>query len=207
MDQIHEDFVFALKLSRFITHIKRLEGVSGAFEGFLSNARALGPKLGPILVQLPPSFKAELERLENFLKIARRVHKALKIEQPLQLALEMRHPSWFEQEQMSEAVEVLKKYGAALVFGHSSRYTYPEQEPVSAGFVYLRFHGPGALFAGRYGALLRPWAPKIAGQLKQGLEVYAYFNNDFGGYAIEDARSLMNLLGARGLKRAASLYS
>lgn len=198
-DETPDDFVFALKLSRYVTHIKRLKGAAGPLKVFLARAMALGRKRGPILVQLPPGFRVDAKRLSAFLATAERTKTALGL-RGLRLAFEFRHPSWFEQGATRDAVlGVLKKRNAAFVFAHSAHYPYPGDEPVTADFVYVRFHGPKALFASRYGpAALRSWAGKIRRWRLRGLDVHAYFNNDVAGYAVEDAATLARLLGRGG---------
>jgi uncharacterized protein YecE (DUF72 family) len=198
-DETPDGFVFALKLSRFITHIKRLKGVGAPLRTFFARARTLGAKLGPILVQLPPSFKLDAERLADFLARAARASSAPGRGRP-RLAFEFRHPSWFAPGEARDAVLArIGKRGGALAFAHSARYPYPEDEPVAADFVYLRFHGPRELFASRYGKRgLAPWARKIARWRARGLDVYAYFNNNAAGYAAEDAAQLARLCGEDG---------
>jgi uncharacterized protein YecE (DUF72 family) len=187
-----EEFLFALKLSRFITHIKRLEGSKTAFRTFIRRAAPLGARLGPVLVQLPPSFALDMARLDRFLAKASEVGEER--DQRLQLAFEFRHPTWFGND--NPALEVLEHHGAAFVCGHSSRYPYPETEPVTGKFMYLRFHGPGEMFKSPYGrGGLRRWAPLIRQWLDDGLDVFAYFNNDEGGHAVRDARILVDLVG------------
>jgi uncharacterized protein YecE (DUF72 family) len=189
-------FTFSVKLSRFITHIKRLSEVKAELEKFLVNASSLGPKLGPILVQLPPSLKIDPARLGEFLTAAEEARQQVGMEQPPRMAFEFRHRSWFELPGVNDALEVLEKHGAALVFAQSSRYPYPESEPVTSDFVYLRFHGPDKMFASLYGAeMLKRWVPRARRWMKQGLDVYAYFNNDVNGYAVADARDLIKLVG------------
>lgn len=177
-------FVFAVKVSRFITHIKRLEGAEEAWQIFLGNALSLKEKLGPFLFQFPPSFRATDEtvaRLERFLTmISASDHK---------FAFEFRHSSWCA----PPAYEVLRKYGAAWVIADSSRY--PKAEAVTSRFVYVRMHGPEKLFASRYSHKdLAALASKIRGWQGDGLDVYVYFNNDYYGYAVENARELIELL-------------
>ncbi len=191
-----DDFIFAVKLSRFITHVKKLSGVESALEKFLVNAVTLGSKLGPVLVQLPPSFGVDIERLVRFLERSERVRSEISMSTPLRLAFEFRHPTWFERPYRQAVVDTMKRYGTAVVFAHSSRYPYPDDEPVTAGFVYMRFHGPREMFASRYGkAGLERWRPKIKDWLGRGLDVYAYFNNDVHGYAVGDAEALLELGG------------
>jgi len=178
-NQTPEDFLFAVKASRFITHIKRLNGVKEAWQQFLENALNLKEKLGPILFQFPPSFRADLKRLEAFLKILAKNY---------QYAFEFRHKSWCDE----TAYQLLKKYNAAWVIADSP--SYPKAEVVTADFVYIRMHGSKVLFSSKYTKKeLSSLAQKIKKWLKQSLDVYCYFNNDFHGYAIENAKELLKL--------------
>jgi len=105
------------------------------------------------------------------------------------LAFEFRHASWFD----PDVLEALRKFGAALVIAQSERYPQAPAVP-TAPFVYLRFHGPGQLFASSYSqAELEPWAKRIRRWLGEGRAVYAYFNNDFEGHAIANAKTLEKL--------------
>lgn len=190
--QTPADFLFALKASRFITHIKRLKGVNQAWKVFLENALNLKEKLGPILFQFPPSFKAtqeNLERLEKFLKF---------INSPIgkgslkssRFAFEFRDKSWFDE----KIYKLLRKYKAAWVIADSSRY--PRADIVTAPFIYIRMHGPGPMFASKYSKKeLWQLAQKIKKWQKEPRDIYCYFNNDFQGYALENARELLKLAG------------
>jgi uncharacterized protein YecE (DUF72 family) len=192
--QTPDGFLFALKLSRFITHIKRLQGVKTAFRTFLQRATPLGVKLGPVLVQLPPSFRLDLPRLEKFLAQAQDVGRERHV-QPLRIACEFRHPSWFADE-ARQVLDVLTRHGAAFVCAHSSRYPYPATETLTGDFMYLRFHGPERMFASAYGRKgLKRWVPLVERLLAGGIDVFAYFNNDDGGHAVRDARALLSLVG------------
>jgi uncharacterized protein YecE (DUF72 family) len=185
--QTPEKFLFAVKASRVITHIRRLVDVGEEWRRFVESALALGSKLGPVLLQLPPSLKADRERLAAFLREARAVKGA----RGLRLAFEFRHGTWFE----PDICELLHKHQAALVVAQSERYPQAPMTP-TAPFVYLRFHGPGALFASKYSEQeLEEWAERIRKWRAAGLTVFAYFNNDFHGYAIENARRLRELAG------------
>jgi uncharacterized protein YecE (DUF72 family) len=179
-----EGFVFAVKAHRGVTHEGRLEGVETKWQAFVSNAMALAEKLGPVLVQLPPSLRRQTDLLEAFLDGHRRAFG----DKP-RLAFEFRHASWFE----GGAAELLRRHGAAMVIADSSRY--PQAPLESAGpFVYLRFHGPGALFASGYSdEELREWAQQIREWLAEGMDVYAYFNNDAEGCAVINAMRLREL--------------
>ena len=185
-----DGFVFAAKLSRYITHMKRLSGVRDALRLFFRGFRLLESKRGPVLVQLPPRFRADPSRLGRFLESAEKV--ATEIGGPdVRLAFEFRDESWFAS---APVLDLLRAHGAALAIAHSSRYPYPAGEPRTADWMYLRFHGPRDLFASRYGpAALRPWAARIRMWIRTG-DVYAYFNNDSGGHAPIDARTLRRLV-------------
>ena len=197
--QTPKGFVFSVKASRFITHIKRLKNVEEAWSQFIENALNLKEKLGPILFQFPPSFKADrenIQRLKEFLKLLANhslptTHYSLSTTHyPLKYAFEFRHKTWIDK----KVFDLLKKYNAAWVIADSS--CYPKSETTTADFVYIRMHGPGALFASKYSKQdLKKLAQKIAEYKKQGKDVFVYFNNDFYGYAIDNAKELMNLVG------------
>jgi uncharacterized protein YecE (DUF72 family) len=173
-----------VKASRYITHILRLKGASAAWKRFLTNARVLRTKLGPVLFQLPPSFKADPQRLSRFLSIVKHSRGGR-----LRPVFEFRHPSWFSE----ETYAILRKANAALCIADSSRY--PSGDAATADFAYYRFHGPGELFASKYSdRQLRAWAKRIRFHLDDGLEVFVFFNNDFNGYALENARTLRAIL-------------
>lgn len=190
-NQTPEDFLFAVKASRFITHIKRLKGVKTAWKTFLENTLHLKEKLGPILFQFPPSFKAteeNIKRLENFLKATRkRTLKTMVLN--VRFAFEFRHKSWCDE----KIYKLLKKYNSAWVIADSPRY--PLADVVTADFVYIRMHGSKVMFSSNYTKKeLQDLAKKIKKWLKQGLDVYVYFNNDAMGYAVENAKSLRKMI-------------
>lgn len=207
--QVPADFIFAVKANRFITHIKRLQGVKKAWKQFLDNALFLKEKLGPILFQFPPGFKAiseNIERLANFLKLITKNQKPKTYN--LKFAFEFRHKSWCQE----KIYKLLKKYNVAWVIADSPRYPYietllkfrsgrpakggnrPKAEVVTADFVYIRMHGSKVMFSSKYTSEeLERLAQKIKKWLKT-RDVYCYFNNDAYGYAIENARELLNKL-------------
>jgi uncharacterized protein YecE (DUF72 family) len=188
MKTVPADFAFAVKASRYMTHILRLQRAGEAWARFFSSARTLGRRLGPILFQLPPSFRADPSRLSRFLKAIRRDSTV-----PVLPVFEFRHPSWFTE----TTYAVLHEAGAALCIAHSSRYPCVEESSATetASFVYYRFHGPGELFASRYADReLRIWAKRIRLHWTRGAAVYVYFNNDVNGYAVDNARTLRRLI-------------
>jgi len=181
-NQTPEGFLFAVKASRFITHIKRLKGIEEAWKTFIENALNLKEKLGPILFQFPPSFSAteeNIKRLEDFLKM---------LSKNLKFAFEFRHKTWCDK----KVYDLLKKYRVAWVIADSPQY--PRADVVIANFVYIRMHGSKAMFSSNYTKKeLSPLAQKIKKWLKQRKDVYCYFNNDAYGYAIKNAKELLKL--------------
>jgi uncharacterized protein YecE (DUF72 family) len=178
-----ERFVFAVKASRHITHVRRLRDVGLEWRRFLDGATVLGRKLGPVLLQFPPSMRADGTLLRQFLELER--------PEAVKLACEFRHASWFAPENL----EILREHRTALVVAQSERYPQAPALP-TAPFLYLRFHGPRQLFASKYSDReLEEWAGKIRQWLDEGSAVYAYFNNDVHGYAIENAQTLLELVG------------
>lgn len=196
---VPEDFVFAVKASRFITHIRRLKNATGSMNRFIRPTVSLGKKLGPILFQLPPRFKADEKRLGKFLELSTEIlghKKTSKYSElrthhsKLKLAFEFRDPSWF-----SESIyKILRKYNAALVIAESGDH-WPSAEVITADFTYLRFHGEGGSYASKYtDEELKVWASKIKKWQKTGFDVYAYFNNDVGAFAVDNAKTLLKLI-------------
>jgi uncharacterized protein YecE (DUF72 family) len=183
-NQTPEDFIFAVKASRFITHVKRLKKIEFSWERFLENTLHLKEKLGPILFQFPENFKStdeNFKRLEQFLELI--------ISTNLRFAFEFRHKTWCDE----RVYKILKKYISAWVIADSPKY--PMAEVITSNFVYVRMHGSKILSDSKYtDEELKTLAQKVRKWLKNGLDVYTYFNNDFRGYAIENAKRLLQLL-------------
>ncbi|MFH1366728.1 MAG: DUF72 domain-containing protein [Patescibacteria group bacterium] len=174
------DFLFSVKASRYITHIKKLRDFEEGGTRFIEAAKELKEKLGPILFQLPPFLKANKEVLETAIKILPKDYK---------YAFEFRHGSWFT----PEIYDILKKHNVALVMADSPNF--PLKKEITADFIYLRFHGSKSLYGSKYTEEeLNSWAKDIMAWQKQGMDIYAYFNNDAEGYAVENAKQLENLL-------------
>jgi uncharacterized protein YecE (DUF72 family) len=176
-------FIFSCKGSRFLTHNKKLTDVGRGLQRFFSRVRHLGPKLAVVVWQLPPQMKTpDLRRLERFLS---------RLPATVRHAVEFRSAAWYH----DEVCDLLDRHGAAfcehdLVETPTPRHT--------GGFRYLRFHGRGARYEGRYGrdglqpvaAALRRWRRATGGG-----DAYVYFNNDVHGHAVLDAAELADLLG------------
>jgi len=176
-EQTPKDFLFALKASRFITHIKRIKNVDKEWQGFMENALSLKEKLGPILFQFPATFKADPDRLKNFLETI--------ANQRTKFAFEFRHQSWANK----EIYHLLEKHNAACVIADSP--SYPKMEIITADFIYIRQHGSFALKYTRKELL--DLKQKVNKWLQTGKDIYVYFNNDAKGYAVENAKELIEL--------------
>ena len=176
------EFSYAVKLNRFITHVKRLKVDAPMIARSYDTVAGLGPKLAAILVQLPPRFRFDEQRLQGFCHaVARRRRRH---------ALEPRDPSWLT----DEALAALARVGVALCIIDTSRWD--SRLAVTAHFVYVRFHGPGRLYASQYDdTALREWAGRIREWRDSGHDVLAYFNNDERAYAPHDADRLRELVG------------
>lgn len=179
-----EGFRFAVKGSRFLTHIKRLNDTGLGLRRYFSRIKPLAERTGPILWQLPPNFqKNELnwDRLAMFLS---------KIPTRYQHAVEFRHPSWMDEETFA----LLRRHNAVNVWISSLKM--PQDYTITGDFVYLRFHG---LKDGAYHDYthdeLKPWAVQLAKAAQRGLPCYAYFNNDLNTRAPLNAHALMTMLG------------
>jgi uncharacterized protein YecE (DUF72 family) len=178
--QAPPNFLFAIKASRFLTHMKKLQGPEEPLDRLLNRAQALGRHLGPILYQLPPGWKLDLPRLEHFLQALPRHARHV---------LEFREPSWYA----DEALALLEAHGVALCL-HDMRGSATARKRVGP-FVYVRFHGASGTYSGGYSkARLRGWAEWLHGEVSAGRDVYAYFNNDVGGHAPRDALTLRQFL-------------
>ena len=172
-------FCFAVKASRFLTHNKKLKDPENALHNFLPRAQALKEKLGPILFQLPPRWRINLERLREFLQVLPRHHR---------FAFEFREPSW----NTEEVYAVLRRYNAAYCIFELDRYTSPLQ--VTADFAYVRLHGPGGRYQGSYShPMLQAWADWIH-KCNTLRDIYVYFDNDQAGYAAQNALQLKRLV-------------
>ncbi len=176
-----EDFLFAAKASSYITHRKRLSDPQNAIDHFLARMQGLGKKLGPILFQLPPRWRANPERLENFLQALPRGR---------QYAFEFRDPSWNHQ----PIYEILRRHRAACVVTEIAGYQSPEL--LTSDFVYLRLHGPGEKpYQGDYSEdQLADWANKIRVWAQTLRSIYVYFDNDQSGFAAKNALQLRTLM-------------
>jgi uncharacterized protein YecE (DUF72 family) len=184
-----DDFQFAVKASRFITHVKRLRNVADEIALFVERAVHLGPKLGPVLFQLPPNQQLDIPRLRDFLAL---------LSADRRWVVEFRHPSWH----ISEVYQLLAERSVALCIPvggglHPDRIT-------TAPFTYIRMHrgqDPGGGFTPEE---LKSWGAQVHALRNAGKDVYLYFNNDWEGYAVRDAARLQALLAVARSRYASS---
>jgi len=174
------DFTFAVKISRFITHIKRLKDTAEAVEKFITRARILGEKLGPLLYQLPPNMRRDEGRLESFLA---------GLPQGMEHVVEFRHSSWLDK----RIFGILHKYNIGLCVFDMPDITCPLV--ATADFAYIRFHGSTDLYGSCYSDKeLDVWAKKLADLSTDLKRVYIYFNNDAEAFAVRNAMTLRTCL-------------
>ncbi len=187
-----DEYIFSVKLNKLITHTHKLEindEVREKVAYILTSTQVLGNKLGAILIQLPASFHLDVAKLSAFLEFFTAEVRALPYR--FDIAIEFRNKYWF----VDEVYSLLRKYNTALVAGQSSRW--PGVQHITADFAYIRMHGPDKLFASSYSAAqLTEWATYIKSIATQVKRVYVYFNNDFHGYALQNAHELRTILGA-----------
>ncbi len=182
-DQAPDGFCYAVKANRFITQAKKLKDPDEPLERFLVPTRRLKEHLGPILFQLPPNMRINRERLENFLK---------KLPMQLTSVFEFRNQSWYDQ----EVLAVLDEYGAGFVVHDMKGLVSPHW--ASGRVAYVRFHGAGGKYWGRYSnEALAEWTDWCLEQAQAGRSVWCFFNNDIHGHAIEDARTLRSMVRQR----------
>jgi uncharacterized protein YecE (DUF72 family) len=173
-------FIFAWKVSRYVTHNKKLKDCADSVALVFGRMAALGESYGPALIQLPPSLHRNDERLAHFLTLLPAGGRH---------TVEFRHPSWYD----PAVFEILQAHDTALCI--SDHHSAPSPWEVTASWVYVRGHGPGGRYRGRYPPEeLTAWAGRIAGWRAEGRDVYAYFDNDIKSAAPFDAEALKQLV-------------
>lgn len=178
-DCVPAGFLFAVKASRYITHMKKLKDPRESVKNFLDRIQSLGGTLGPILFQLPPHWRVNLERLEEFLEIL----------PAFRFAFEFRDPSWFD----ARVYELLDETTTTFCIYDLDGRLSPIETP--GGFIYVRLHGPDGPYQGRYRKqALAGWAGRLSTWARGGRDVFCYFDNDQAGYAIRNAMELRDML-------------
>jgi|SRR5436190_2586088 len=178
---VPRDFVFAVKGSRFLTHMIKLKDAERGIVNFVPRAQRLGRKLGPILWQLPPKWNVNVERLEDFLS---------KLPHGIRYAFELRNTTW-----MTDRVyEVLQKHNAAFCIYELAGFQTPLE--ITAKWTYIRLHGPTQRkYQGSYSdAQLARWAERIEDWSRKLDRIYVYFDNDDSAFAVNNALTLKRLV-------------
>jgi uncharacterized protein YecE (DUF72 family) len=184
LNKVPDNFLFCPKMSRYLTHIKRLKEPEEPLERFFSVFEPMKDKMGPVLVQLPKLVKFDYDVAEHFYKLLATKYSAYKF------AMEVRHESWMT----TDSHLLMTKYNIAFVISHSGGH-FPYSETITEKNIYFRFHGPGTLYntkycdddMKKYAKLFRKW-------LKQGHELWIFFNNDWYCYGIQNALTIEKLL-------------
>jgi uncharacterized protein YecE (DUF72 family) len=180
-------FIFAVKASRFFTHMKKLIVDREGIIRFFTSVDQLGTKLGPILFQLPPKWKINAPRLAEFIAALPKGYR---------YTFEFREHSWYN----DEVYAILRKNNCAFCIYELEFHLSPTQ--ITADFVYIRLHGPGYKYQGSYtDAKLSEWAQQLQAWQKAGKDVYIYFDNDQEGYAAFNAITLQKLVTTGQLRR------
>jgi uncharacterized protein YecE (DUF72 family) len=183
--RVPDGFEYALKVSRYITHVRRLGEPAEPMRTFLEHAAGLGGRLGPLLLQLPPRFRADPGRLRE---------ACAAVPPPLRLAVEFRDPSWFR----DDVAAILRERDAALCL---TDRLGEMREPAwaTASWAYVRFHRAGPDDWSYAEPALRTWAERVGSLWGSDADVYAFFNNDPGAAAIRDAVTFGRVCSAAGL--------
>ena len=183
LEQTPARFLFAVKAARYLTHVKRLRDLGPGLERFLERIEPLlgSPKLGPLLWQLPPTFRRDHDRLADALA---------RLPRELRHCIEFRHPSWF----VEETYALLREHGVALAIGDRPQVNDFQAHELTADWTYVRLHAGTRGRRGNYSdSELRDWASLLA-EWSRTREVFAYFNNDWEGFAPRNAARLQRLL-------------
>jgi uncharacterized protein YecE (DUF72 family) len=177
-DSVPSGFRFAVKGSRFITHMKKLKDPVPALAKFFERADRLGRKIGPVVFQLPPHWSLDLPRFAAFLEALPRLHR---------YAFEFRNDTWH----VKEVHQLLRKHRAAFCMFHLAGAVSPYE--ITTDFSYIRLHGPGGKYQGLYSSTdLEQWAARIREwQLKKN---WIYFDNDDSGFAPQNAAAMRAIL-------------
>lgn len=183
IEKVPEGFKFCPKISRYITHMKKLREPEEPLKRFFDIFQSVKHFLGPILVQLPPALKFNQSRADHFFSLLKSNYYEY------EFVLEIRHDSWLQE----ESITLMKKYDIGFVVSQSEQFPY--SEAITAKNIYIRFHGPRELYASGYSDEMLFWfAEKFRSHIKEGHTLWAFFNNDIQGHAFRDAQRLQELM-------------
>ena len=183
-EKVPSKFLFCPKMTKYLTHISKLKDPDEPLARFFEVFDLIKKQLGPVLIQLPPSLKYDETLVRHFFEALKRDYSEYSF------ALEARNSSWIE----PAAFALMKKYKVAWVISQSG-VGFPYSEQVTAKNIYIRFHGPGKLYASSYpNEMLQEYADKIAAWKDAGHSIWVFFNNCYNGVAIDNANTLKKML-------------
>ncbi|BAV09752.1 Uncharacterized conserved protein YecE, DUF72 family [Filimonas lacunae] len=181
--KVPDDFLFCPKMSQYVTHIQKLKNTEESLERFFQVFEPMHPKMGPVLIQLPPSLVFDYEVAEHFYKLLSTKYSMYSF------AMEVRHSTWMQE----ESITLMAKYNIAFVISQSG-HGFPYAEHVTADNIYIRFHGPHALYKSNYTEeMLLHFSTFIKKEVSNGHTIWAYFNNCYYGNAINNALQLIHM--------------
>lgn len=182
--KVPKDFLFCPKMSRFLTHMKKLNEPEEPLERFFGIFEPMKKMMGPVLLQLPAILKFNYDKADHLYRLMKNKYRKY------DFVMEIRHDSWLQEESLT----LMTKYDIGLVISQSGEQ-FPYSEMVTAKNIYVRFHGPHQLYASSYSnEMLKDFAKKFKKWEREGHVIWAFFNNDVHGYAIEDAKRLIKML-------------
>lgn len=179
-DIVPSGFIFSVKASRYITHMKKLKNPGDALKRFFNRIEVLGEKLGPVLFQLPPRWKINPQRLSDFLSL---------LSSDFRYVFEFRDDSWWDK----SVYDLLSAFNAAFCIFDLARRLSPKE--ITTDFIYIRLHGPEDAYQGKYDKqALAGWVGSFSAWKKNKKTIYCYFDNDQNGYAVQNAIELRNMV-------------
>lgn len=180
VNKVPEEFLFCPKMSRYLTHIKRLKEPEEPLERFFSIFEPMKKQMGPILIQLPKTVSFNYDTTEYLYRLLKERYSTYSF------AMEVRHESWMT----DESYTLMAKYDIAFVISHSGNH-FPYAEVVTSKNIYFRFHGPGTLYNTKYDdTTMEMYAELFKKWVIEGHELWIFFNNDWFGYGIDNALTL-----------------
>ncbi len=181
--KVPEGFMFCPKISRYLTHMKKLRDPEESLIRFFEVFEPLQSKMGPVLVQLPHMVKFNYDVAEHFYSLLKKAYKKY------EFVLEPRHSTWFD----DVSLTLMSKYNIGLVISQSKEFPY--SEIITAKNIYLRFHGPEDLYASSYSdEMLNAFVEKFAVWVNEGHRIWVFFNNDIHGHAFRDAKRMIEMV-------------
>ncbi|MFL5789351.1 MAG: DUF72 domain-containing protein [Flavisolibacter sp.] len=181
--KVPKGFMFCPKMSRYLTHMKKLHDPEESLEKFFSVFEPMKQMMGPVLIQLPPSLKFNYDVAEYLYALLKKKYKKY------QFVMEVRHNSWLEEVSLT----LMAKYDIGFVISQSG-HDFPYSEMVTARNIYVRFHGPADLYASSYSdSMLKKYWTKFKKWISEGHTIWVFFNNDIHGYAVDNAKKLIRI--------------